>query len=102
MADTLFQQPASARDGINAEAVDEAVLPVKLHNALGRATIRAAYALIEACLNGIAATIVQRNGVLGEKDRELLEEKRGNKFAPVSLRNKLLKYRKRTVMALLD
>jgi hypothetical protein len=74
--------------------LDDGRIPPKRLSVLTRSTVRAAFALLEGYLNGIAVDVLMTRSDLTEGERDLIDEARGEerKFAPVKLRDKLLKY----------
>jgi len=97
---TLFEDLAAlwnetlrcASEDKDPDAVDEAAFAGKRHRALSRSTVRAVYALIEGYLNGVALDTMIAGKALTAKEKGLLQEQRDGRFAPVSLRAKILKY----------
>jgi hypothetical protein len=75
---------------------DELKLPIKRFHVLTRSLVRAAFALLEGYMNGIAVDVLMTRDDLTEPHRELLAESRGphRTFAPVKLRDKILQYPK--------
>ena len=69
-------------------------IPSKRFRALTRSTARAAFALLEGYLNGIALDSLMILNDLTPSERALLDESKGDdrQFSPVRLRDKLLKY----------
>ncbi|MGH7551587.1 MAG: hypothetical protein ACREMQ_00995 [Longimicrobiales bacterium] len=74
---------------------DERIGPKKFY-VLTRSAIRAAFALLEGYLNGIAVDVMDTRGEVTTRERELLLEIRGpeERFAPLKLRDKILQYPK--------
>lgn len=99
---SLFEDMALLWNDVVAhdEPISEAVLlgdariPLKRAAILRRSAARAAFALLEGYLNGLALDILLTRTGLTPAEREALEETRGDekRFAPVKLRDKILRY----------
>src|SRR5258706_9482405 len=74
----------------------DARIPVKRFDVLTRSAVRAAFALLEGYLNGLALDILLTRTDLTVPETEILDELRAedSRFRPQTLRNKILQYPK--------